>query len=907
MPSGALVFGAGTVQWSWGLDSANPIGNTPNTTHAAGDAEPVRRHGRAALRRRSAASSAPPSRPTPPRRPRRSRRRPTARPSPTARRSRSPAPRPTPAAASSPASRSRPTAARPGTWPPAPRAGPTAGTCTARRPPTCACARVRRQRQPPDGERRHRTSTSPARARSGATRTRPAQADSGDTGSTELGVKFTLRRLRRRSPACASTRRPRNTGTHTGSLWTADGTRLAQATFTSETGLRLAEGDVRHAGPGPAGHDLHRLLLRAQRPLLGDQGLHVARRRRPARTASARSTRRRCTRCTTSARSRTASTPTAHQHVPDRLLLGDELLGRRDVHADAGAGRRVERQRHGGGHHVRVGVVERARPPAAPRARYKITPVRRRDGADADDGHRQPAADVDDRHRPHNGHDLPLHRPGDQPRGHGPGVRRSRTRSRRSTPWRRPRRRNVIARPVTASAQVEWTAPAGDGDSPITGYTVTPYIGATAQTPVQAARERDEREGHRPHQRHRLHVPRDRDQRDRHRPGLRRRRTRRPRRTRCSSSARRASSTAQDTGSVELGVKFTADSAARSPACGSTRPRPTPARTPAACGRPPARASRTVTFTQRERDAAGRRRRSRRRSRSPPARRTSPRTSRPAATTRSRPAARAGASTTRRCMRWRGADAERRLRLRRRAAASRPTRYNSGDYGVDVCSPCPSPGAVSNVAAAEAGATSANVDLDRADHGRRRRTSYRITPYDGRDRARADDGRGAGRQEEGRRPDHRPQLPLHRAGAQRQRRRPRLGAVERRHPGRADRARRADRRGRAPGDTKAAQVSWTAPEDDGDSPITGYTVTPYIGAHRPGSGRRVRDARPRARRSPACPTAPPTRSASRRRTRSAPAPTPPRPPAATPGYTLFELRDAGYRRLRRQRARSSWA
>ena len=29
-PSGALVFGAGTVQWSWGLDADNPAGNTPD-------------------------------------------------------------------------------------------------------------------------------------------------------------------------------------------------------------------------------------------------------------------------------------------------------------------------------------------------------------------------------------------------------------------------------------------------------------------------------------------------------------------------------------------------------------------------------------------------------------------------------------------------------------------------------------------------------------------------------------------------------------------------------------------------------------------------------------------------------------------------------------------------------------
>jgi hypothetical protein len=34
-PSGALVFGAGTVQWSWGLDSANPSGKTDPTMQQA--------------------------------------------------------------------------------------------------------------------------------------------------------------------------------------------------------------------------------------------------------------------------------------------------------------------------------------------------------------------------------------------------------------------------------------------------------------------------------------------------------------------------------------------------------------------------------------------------------------------------------------------------------------------------------------------------------------------------------------------------------------------------------------------------------------------------------------------------------------------------------------------------------
>ncbi len=42
----------------------------------------------------------------------------------------------------------------------------------------------------------------------------------------------------------------------------------------------------------------------------------------------------------------------------------------------------------------------------------------------------------------------------------------------------------VTANPATSQAQVSWTAPNANG-SAITGYTITPFIGTTAQTPVQ--------------------------------------------------------------------------------------------------------------------------------------------------------------------------------------------------------------------------------------------------------------------------------------------------------------------------------------------------------------------------------------------------------------------------------------
>ncbi len=46
--------------------------------------------------------------------------------------------------------------------------------------------------------------------------------------------------------------------------------------------------------------------------------------------------------------------------------------------------------------------------------------------------------------------------------------------------------RGVTASPATSQALVSWKAPTLEGGKPITGYTVTPYIGSTAQTPVGA-------------------------------------------------------------------------------------------------------------------------------------------------------------------------------------------------------------------------------------------------------------------------------------------------------------------------------------------------------------------------------------------------------------------------------------
>ncbi len=112
-----------------------------------------------------------------------------------------------------------------------------------------------------------------------------------------------------------------NTGTHIGSLWTTDGTRLATATFTNETAsgwqtvtfatpvsVTAARPTSRRTSPPPA-----------TTPYTGS-GFATAIDNGPLHASP-------------TASAPTASTTLGHQRLPDEHVQRDELLGRRAVRA----------------------------------------------------------------------------------------------------------------------------------------------------------------------------------------------------------------------------------------------------------------------------------------------------------------------------------------------------------------------------------------------------------------------------------------------------------------------------------------------------------------------------------------------------------------------------------------------
>ncbi len=136
------------------------------------------------------------------------------------------------------------------------------------------------------------------------------------SGSYELGVKFTSSVAGEVTGVRFYKQTWMGGTTHVGHLWSSTGTLLATATFTNETLLRLAAGQLLQPDGDPGQHGLHRLVLQ-RRGLLRDQlgVLHRWRgQQRPAASAVQQHDRGRWG-------------LQRRRQLPGSERLGDELLG----------------------------------------------------------------------------------------------------------------------------------------------------------------------------------------------------------------------------------------------------------------------------------------------------------------------------------------------------------------------------------------------------------------------------------------------------------------------------------------------------------------------------------------------------------------------------------------------------
>ena len=198
-------------------------------------------------------------------------------------------------------------------------------------------ARGRRQRQPGDAvRRRHRQRELPVLHVGQRRRLRPPT--DGDPSSVEVGMKFqssvygTVTGIRFYKAAG-------NTGTHIGSLWTAERQLLAQVTFTNETASGWQTRVVREPGHDHAEHHLRRVATSRPTDTIPATRAGSIRRRRPRPPAAATTTTHRCPPCPTTP-APTACLPIPPPRFPDEHVPGQQLLGRRQLH-----GRRPPRAR----------------------------------------------------------------------------------------------------------------------------------------------------------------------------------------------------------------------------------------------------------------------------------------------------------------------------------------------------------------------------------------------------------------------------------------------------------------------------------------------------------------------------------------------------------------------------------
>ena len=203
---------------------------------------------------------------------------------------------------------------------------------------------------------------------------------SGDTQPGRGRRQVQVRRVRRRSPASASTRpppTPARTSAASGPP-TASGSRRPRSAARRPAGWQT----VTFATPvaGPAEHDLRRVLLRAATATTRPRRTTSTARPRPGRTAARIARQRR--RCTRSRNTGTTANGVyaygAASTFPTDSFSAEQLLGRRRCsrrRAAPGAGHRRHRRR--GRHDLGQRRLDRARRPAAPPTSLQDHAVRR--------------------------------------------------------------------------------------------------------------------------------------------------------------------------------------------------------------------------------------------------------------------------------------------------------------------------------------------------------------------------------------------------------------------------------------------------------------------------------------------------------------------------------------------------
>jgi hypothetical protein len=303
----------------------------------------------------------------------------------------------------------------------------------------------------------------------------PPTTDSGDPSSLELGVKFTSS-MYGTLTGVRFYKSPLNIGTHVGSLWTAEGKLLAQATFEHETQsgwqqVSFAEPVAIEAGVtyvvsylAPDGHYADIPYYFYDPPAVGGNVLNSP----PLHAVQANATTVNGLYAYTSAPSFPTGTFDATNYWVDPVFEPATVPGRvGGVHATPNAG---------------AATVSWSAPSGVV-SKYTITPYI---------GTAAQSATVLTGSPPATGTTISNLTPGttytftvqaSNPNGAGPVSEPSNAVTPPATAPPAPPI-GVSGTPATRQAQVSWQAPVNEGGTPITEYKITPYLGSVAQTPL---------------------------------------------------------------------------------------------------------------------------------------------------------------------------------------------------------------------------------------------------------------------------------------------------------------------------------------------------------------------------------------------------------------------------------------